>query len=289
MNVILFSRKQVNHRAEQLRAMFDAISRLDLEYTINEEFAEVVEDILGIAIDATKRFTAEASATGDDVMVTYGGDGTLLDGVQRLPNYDIPVVGINCGRLGYLTVDNGDGIAELFERIAQGGVIFERRSMLRVEGDFDGGGGYLALNEATIHRHGATMMSLYTSVNGNRVSTYHGDGLVVSTPTGSTAYSLSAGGPIVDPMCRCFILSPLAPHNLTMRPVVVPDSVAIELQLVSRGSEAFISLDNRTFPLSDGAKIRISLAEEQLILATSHNNTFYDTLRNKLMWGVDNR
>ena len=289
MNVILFSRKQVNHRAEQLRAMFDAISRLDLEYTINEEFAEVVEDILGIAIDATKRFTAEASATGDDVMVTYGGDGTLLDGVQRLPNYDIPVVGINCGRLGYLTVDNGDGIAELFERIAQGGVIFERRSMLRVEGDFDGGGGYLALNEATIHRPGATMMSLYTSVNGNRVSTYHGDGLVVSTPTGSTAYSLSAGGPVVDPMCRCFILSPLAPHNLTMRPVVVPDSVAIELQLVSRGSEAFISLDNRTFPLSDGAKIRISLAEEQLILATSHNNTFYDTLRNKMMWGVDPR
>lgn len=289
MNVILFSRKQVNHRAEQLRAMFDAISRLDLEYTINEEFAEVIEDILGIAIDATKRFTTEASATGDDVMVTYGGDGTLLDGVQRLPNYDIPVVGINCGRLGYLTVDNGDGIAELFERIAQGGVIFERRSMLRVEGDFDGGGGYLALNEATIHRHGATMMSLYTSVNGNRVSTYHGDGLVVSTPTGSTAYSLSAGGPVVDPMCRCFILSPLAPHNLTMRPVVVPDSVAIELQLVSRGSEAFISLDNRTFPLSDGAKIRISLAEEQLILATSHNNTFYDTLRNKMMWGVDPR
>lgn len=289
MNVILFSRKQVNHRAEQLRAMFDAISRLDLEYTINEEFAEVVEDILGIAIDATKRFTTEASATGDDVMVTYGGDGTLLDGVQRLPNYDIPVVGINCGRLGYLTVDNGDGIAELFERIAQGGVIFERRSMLRVEGDFDGGGGYLALNEATIHRHGATMMSLYTSVNGNRVSTYHGDGLVVSTPTGSTAYSLSAGGPVVDPMCRCFILSPLAPHNLTMRPVVVPDSVVIELQLVSRGSEAFISLDNRTFPLSDGAKIRISLAKEQLILATSHNNTFYDTLRNKMMWGVDPR
>ena len=133
------------------------------------------------------------------------------------------------------------------------------------------------------------MMSLYTSVNGNRVSTYHGDGLVVSTPTGSTAYSLSAGGPVVDPMCRCFILSPLAPHNLTMRPVVVPDSVAIELQLVSRGSEAFISLDNRTFPLSDGAKIRISLAEEQLILATSHNNTFYDTLRNKMMWGVDPR
>ena len=289
MNVILFSRKQVNHRAEQLRTMFDAIARLGLEYTINEEFAEVVEDILGVVIESSKRFAGQAAATGDDVMVTYGGDGTLLDGVQRLPHFAIPVVGINCGRLGYLTVDNGDGIAELFERIVQGKVIFERRSMLCVDGDFDCEGGCLALNEATIHRHGATMISLYTLVNGNRVSTYHGDGLVVSTPTGSTAYSLSVGGPVVDPMCRCFVLSPLAPHNLTMRPVVVPDSVTIELQLMSRGSDAFLSLDNRTFRLGDGARIRIRLAEEQLILATSHNNTFYDTLRNKMMWGVDPR
>ena len=289
MNVILFSRKQVNHRAEQLRTIFDSIARLSMDYTINEEFAEVVEDMLGITIDSAKRFTTTATATGDDVMVTYGGDGTLLDGVQRLPHYAIPVVGINCGRLGYLTVDNGDGIAELFERIVQGKVIFECRSMLRVDGDFGEEGGYLALNEATIHRHGATMISLYTSVNGNRVSTYHGDGLVVSTPTGSTAYSLSVGGPIVDPMCQCFVLSPLAPHNLTMRPVVVPDSAEIELQLMSRGSDAFISLDNRTFRLKDGAKIRIRLSEEQLILATSHNNTFYDTLRNKMMWGVDPR
>lgn len=289
MNVILFSRKQVNHHAEQLRTMFDAIARLGLEYTINEEFADVVEETLGIKIDAQKRFVGQAAATGDDVMITYGGDGTLLDGVQRLPHYAIPVIGINCGRLGYLTVDNGDGIAELFEHIVQGRVMFQQRSMLRVEGDFGEEKGYLALNEATIHRHGATMISLYTLVNGNRVSTYHGDGLVVSTPTGSTAYSLSVGGPIVDPMCRCFILSPLAPHNLTMRPVVVPDSVEIELQLMSRGSDAFISLDNRTFRLKDGAKIKISHAEEQLILATSHNNTFYDTLRNKMMWGVDPR
>lgn len=289
MNVILFSRKQVNHRAEQLRTMFDTMARLGLDYTINEEFADVVEEMLDIVIDPAKRFVGQAQATGDDVMVTYGGDGTLLDGVQRLPHYAVPVVGINCGRLGYLTVDNGDGIAELFERIVQGKVIFERRSMLRVEGDFNCEGGCLALNEATIHRHGATMISLYTSVNGNKVSTYHGDGLVVSTPTGSTAYSLSVGGPIVDPMCQCFVLSPLAPHNLTMRPVVVPDSVNIELQLMSRGSDAFISLDNRTFRLKDGAKIRIRLAEEQLVLATSHNNTFYDTLRNKMMWGVDPR
>ena len=115
MNIILFSRTQVNHHAEQLREIFDAIARLGMEYTINEEFAEVIEALLGIAIEPSKRFSGRAVAKGDDVMITYGGDGTLLEGVQRLPNFDTPVVGINCGRLGYLTVDNGEGIAELFD------------------------------------------------------------------------------------------------------------------------------------------------------------------------------
>lgn len=289
MNIILFSRTQVNHHAEQLREIFDAIARLGMEYTINEEFAEVIEALLGIVIEPSKRFSGRAVAKGDDVMITYGGDGTLLEGVQRLPNFDTPVVGINCGRLGYLTVDNGEGIAELFERILRGEVVYQRRSMLRIECDAIEGGNCLALNEATIHRHGATMISIDTHVGGKKISTYHGDGLVVSTPTGSTAYSLSVGGPIVDPMCQCFVLSPLAPHNLTMRPVVIPDSVDVELSLMSRGCEAFLSADNRTYRLGDGSKISITLAAERLILATPHNNTFYDTLRKKMMWGVDHR
>ncbi len=289
MNIILFSRTQVNHHAEQLREMFAAIARLGMEYTINEEFAEVVEVLLGITIEPSRRFSGRANAKGDDVMITYGGDGTLLEGVQRLPNFDTPVVGINCGRLGYLTVDSGDGIEELFERISRNQIVYQKRSMLRIESEMIDDGYCLALNEATIHRHGATMISIDTHVGGKKISTYHGDGLVVSTPTGSTAYSLSVGGPIVDPMCQCFILSPLAPHNLTMRPVVVPDSVDIQLSLISRGCEAFLSADNRTYRLGDGAKIAIHLATEQLILATPHNNTFYDTLRKKMMWGVDHR
>ena len=116
-----------------------------------------------------------------------------------------------------------------------------------------------------------------------------GDGLVVATPTGSTAYSLSAGGPIVDPMCRCFVLSPLAPHNLTMRPVVIPDSSVVTLRVHSRGGEALISADNRTYTLRDGSEVKIKLAERRVILAMPHNNTFYDTLREKMMWGVDKR
>ena len=289
MNILLFSRKQVNHRPEQLRAMLRQIEVLGLGYAMNEELAVVVEAMLGVKVEPQHIFGEAPHFTGDDVVVTYGGDGTLLEAVGMLGGRAVPVVGINCGRLGYLTADDGDGIEELFGRIARRELSFEHRSMLHIEGDFNNDNKYLALNEVAIHRHGATMVSVETLINGNTVATYHGDGLVVSTPTGSTAYSLSAGGPVVDPACRCFVLSPLAPHNLTMRPVVVPDSSRITLRLNSRGGEAFLSADNRTFTLQDGATITLSLAREELILATPHNNTFYDALRDKMMWGVDKR
>ena len=287
MKIILFSRRQINHRAEQLETILAAIEHLGLEYSINEDFAEDVEALTQRVIAPEHRFVTFPNTSGDDVLVTVGGDGTLLDAVGMLQGRQIPVVGINCGRLGYLTADDGRGIAKLFDRLVRHEVSFEHRQMLSVSGDIETS--CLALNEVTIHRHGATMISVEALINGNPIATYHGDGLIISTPTGSTAYSLSVGGPVVDPMCRCFILSPLAPHNLTMRPVVVPDNVHITLRLNARGGEAFLSADNRTFTLKDGACIELRPAEKQLILATPHNNTFYDTLREKMMWGVDKR
>ena len=289
MNIILFSRKQVNHRPEQVVEMFRTIEKLGVDYTINEDFAAAVEQLTDIRISPERIYSERPLATDNDVMVAYGGDGTLLEAVQLLPASGVPVVGINCGRLGYLTADNGNGIAELLERIARGNISYQRRDMLRISGDVDCGDNPLVLNEVAVHRGGATMISVQTYVDDNCIATYHGDGLVVSTPTGSTAYSLSAGGPVVDPMCNCLILSPLAPHNLTMRPVVVPNNITITLRLVSRGCDVLLSADNRTYRIKDGATIRIERAEEPLILATPHNNTFYDTLREKMMWGVDNR
>ncbi len=290
MNIILFSRPQVNHHPEQLRTMLATIERLGMNYTLNSELAAAIEGLTGIVIGAEHIYRDNPSTTGDDILVTYGGDGTLLEAVGMLPSRDIPVVGINCGRLGYLTADDGKGIETLFERMARRELKFTQRYMLQVEGDITiDNDKCLALNEIAIHRHGATMVSVETRINNDTVATYHGDGIVVSTPTGSTAYSLSAGGPVVDPMCRCIVLSPLAPHNLTMRPVVVPDSTTITLRLDSRGGEAFLSADNRTYTLKDGATITLRIAAEPLILATPHNNSFYDTLREKMMWGVDSR
>ena len=289
MNVILFSRKQVNHRPEQLRHMLDKIESLGMDYVVNEDFANDIEALLGITIEARHRFTECPEATADDVIVTYGGDGTLLEAVGLRPTPETPIVGINCGRLGYLTVDNGDGIDELFDRLNRREVVFEQRSMLQATIEGNDPINCLALNEIAIHRHGATMITIEAAVNSKLIANYHGDGLVVSTPTGSTAYSLSAGGPVVDPLCNCFVLSPLAPHNLTMRPVVVPDGSTIRLRLSTRGGEAFLSADNRTIALADHTIIEVKAAPHPLILATPHNNTFYDTLREKMMWGVDNR
>ncbi len=289
MNIILFSRKELKHRPEQLRTIIESITRHGLEYSINEDFANIIESHTGIKIAPEHRYTNLPQATGNDLLVTYGGDGTLLDAVELRPTAETPIVGINCGRLGYLTADDGKGIEELFEHIVRGTLHLERRQLLSVEAEIASGGKCLALNEVTIHRHGATMISVEAMVNDKHIATYHGDGLIISTPTGSTAYSLSAGGPIVDPMCNCLILSPLAPHNLTMRPIVIPDSSHITLRLNARGGEVFLSSDNRTYTLKDGATIELHKATEELILATPHNNSFYDTLREKMMWGVDNR
>ena len=227
-----------------------------------------------------------------DLLISLGGDGTLLGIGRRTARFNKPILGINLGTLGFLTAEEKTHAEEAINKVLNGEFKLEKRMMLEcsIAKDNERTGGIIALNDICITRGNLyKILEFRVYVNNEYVDTLLADGVIICTPTGSTAYSLSVGGPVVDPMCRCFILSPLAPHNLTMRPVVVPDSVAIELQLMSRGSDAFISLDNRTFRLKDGAKIRICLAEEQLILATSHNNTFYDTLRNKMMWGIDPR
>lgn len=162
--------------------------------------------------------------------------------------------------------------------------------MLRVTGEFARQPeSQLALNEFTVQRHGAGMISVETYVDRQMVATYHGDGVIVSTPTGSTAYSLSAGGPVVAPTCQCLVISPLAPHNLTMRPVVIPDTGVITLNVDARRADAFVTLDNRTYPVSHGASFTVERAEQTIFLAVPHNISFYDTLRNKMMWGIDIR
>ncbi len=290
MKIILFSRPQVAHTAEAIRHLFEALRDAGLDWRVNEEFARTVQSLAGVAVDETAVYGEAIDLQGNEVMVCYGGDGTLLEGVHRLGGARIPVMGINAGHLGFLTTAPRSGLAEIFREIARGAITTEPRTLLEVECDLDAWSApRLALNEFTVQRHGAGVISVETYVDEQMVATYHGDGVIVSTPTGSTAYSLSAGGPVVAPTCSCLILSPLAPHNLTMRPVVIPDTASIRMRVQARHSEVFVTLDGRSYPVPQGTAFTVRRAAQPLFLAVPHNISFYDTLRDKMMWGVDIR
>ena len=292
MKLLLFSRRGVVHAADELRRTFAAIARYGFDFVVNKGFAETIRS-LGVAqIPAEKEYGCNACPPVGDgaVMVCYGGDGTLLDGVRLLGGAPVPVVGINAGHMGFLTGGRKEAIEELFAEIARGTLRIEQRTMLRVEGAVEGmPQGALAVNEAAVQRSGAGMISVECRVDDQQVATYYGDGVIVSTPTGSTAYSLSAGGPVVAPGCRCLVISPLAPHNLTMRPVVVPDTSDVALRVRTRRSAVTLSLDNTAYDVADDTEIRVSLSEKRIFLGQAHNISFYDTLRDKMMWGVDIR
>lgn len=264
------------------------IDRYGFDFAINQEFAEVVERLLNIKIGAEKIYgDTTGMQPAESIMVCCGGDGTLLEGIHRLSDKSIPVAGINFGHLGFLTSATRDGVETLFEQIAGNNLNIQPRSLLLVEGESIGS--MMALNEVAAQRLEATMIKVEARVDNQMVAQYNGDGVIVSSPTGSTAYSLSAGGPIVSPDCHCFLLTPLAPHNFGMRPVVVPDTAHIELTIRTRQGKAMISIDNRTYSLADGAAITIRRAEEQILLVTPHNISFYETLHSKMMWDVDIR
>ena len=288
MKIVLFSRKSIALRSEDIDKIFGAIERYGFEYAINREFAENIAEHSLRTIPTEYIYDGEVKTQDQEaVMVCYGGDGTLLEGVHRLGDIDIPVVGINGGHLGFLALAPRENIESVFADIASDSLRLEKRAMLCVEGLSEGR--LYALNEVAVQRLGASMISVEATIDGNTVSTYNGDGVIISTPTGSTAYSLSAGGPIVAPSCHSFLLTPLAPHNLTMRPIVMPDTSIVSLHIDTRQNEASISVDNRTFKIANNTSLSIKKAEIEVRLAVPHNISFFDSLRNKMMWGVDIR
>lgn len=289
MKTILFSRAENFRTAEDIEPIFGAVEHFGFDYSLNSELAERAARLTGRSFAADKIYGSTVGPQPEGtVMVCCGGDGTLLEGVHRLDGAEVPVIGINSGHLGFLATAPKEQTREVFAAIAEGRLTVERRSMLAIEGLAPDTTLY-ALNEVAVQRFGATMVSIGVDIDGRRVATCDGSGLIIATPTGSTAYSLSAGGPVVAPECRCFTVAPLAPHNLTMRPVVVPDHCCITLGVDPRNRPVTVSLDNRTCEIDRPCTITVKRAERGVFLAVPHNNSFYDTLREKMMWGVDIR
>ncbi len=291
MKIILFSRRGLAFQAEELKLLRESIAEFGFDCAVNEEFAEILQEKIGWTIPPKAQYGATAvHQTEPAVLVCYGGDGTLLEGVHRLGEEQLPVVGINAGHLGFLTSDSRQGLKRIFAALNDGELRFEERSLIEVGSDLPtNGDSPLALNEFSVQRNGAGMLSVELYVDEKMVATCHGDGVIVSTPAGTTTYTLSAGGPDGDPHCACFVITPIAPHNLTMRPVVVPDTSRIRLKVQARRSEAFLTLDNRSYAVPSNCEFTLRKAEKSIFLAVPHNISFYDTLRNKMMWGIDIR
>lgn len=231
----------------------------------------------------------EAPAEGTDLLLCIGGDGTFLSSSRIAASGGIPVVGVNLGRLGFLSENRPSAVAQA---ILSGDYTVENRVMLKadvVTGDRKVDEWPYALNEVTVHRSGAAMLGVEVTIDGVKLPVYWADGLIVSTSSGSTAYSLSVGGPIVLPQSKVLILAPIAPHNLNIRPLVVPDTSQIRLRFHSRDGKAVFTMDNRTVEISSETDITVSLARFSLRRVRFNNSDFINALTEKLFWGEDVR
>lgn len=226
-----------------------------------------------------------------DIALSIGGDGTFLNTAAHVGSKRIPILGINTGRLGFLADIPGDNMLPALEAIMNKNYRIEERSLLNVTTSDDTEFEYpYALNEVSVLKQdSSSMISINTHLNGEAIHTYQADGLLISTPTGSTAYSMSVGGPLVVPQAQNFLLSPVASHSLNVRPLIVPDSWVIELEVKSRSHCYQVSLDGRTVILNESTKLKITKADFSVNIIKQLNHTFFDNLKNKLMWGMDKR
>lgn len=226
-----------------------------------------------------------------DMMITLGGDGTLLDTLHFVQDSGIPVLGINFGRLGFLASSSKKDIAKTIQQIKNKNYQLEKRSLLELKSNkklFQGLN--FALNECSISKRDVSaMIRVHVYIDGEFLNSYWADGLIIATPTGSTGYSMSCGGPIVLPMSNNFIITPIAPHNLNVRPIVIPDDKIITLKIENRNKDFITSLDSRTEILSETQELSLQKANFSFNLVSMNEATFINALRSKLLWGSDKR
>ena len=226
-----------------------------------------------------------------DFAISMGGDGTLLKTASRVRDKQIPIVGVNMGRLGFLADVNADHVDACLDALYRGDYSVEDRALIHVETNGEPIEGYpFALNDvAILKRDSASMISIRATINGEYLTTYQADGLIVSTPTGSTAYSLSNGGPIIVPRTGVMLMTAVAPHSLNVRPIVLPDTAQIELTVSSRSHTFLVAIDGHSGKLPEGTTLRLTRAPYQLKVVKRSGTRYFSTLREKLMWGVDTR
>ncbi|MEN9401086.1 MAG: hypothetical protein RL632_2189 [Bacteroidota bacterium] len=291
MNVAIYGRKVNKQSIVYFNEILDALQAFGWNPVLEKELKEQLVAKGGIS-NQIDEFSSHADfKSGIDLTLSLGGDGTFIKTVGFIRDSGVPIIGINTGRLGFLANISKDQIKIALDQFRDKKFEYQKRSLLRIQTEENlFGDDNFALNEVTIQkRDTASMITVHASLDNKYLNSYWADGLIVSTPTGSTAYSLSCGGPIITPGCQVHILTPIAPHNLNVRPVVVPDHMPIKLSIEGRERRYLISLDGNSKNIRQGEEVLITKAEFMINVVKFEDNNFLDTIRNKMLWGIDKR
>lgn len=289
MRFALFGNTYQEHKSAHVAHLLDILREKGAEICISSEFYDFLRhhtyaDLKGLDLFEGNSFTA-------DMALSIGGDGTFLKAASRVGKKEIPILGINTGRLGFLADISPDQMEETFDEIYNGTYRIEPRRVLKLTCNGHVLKGYpYGLNEiAVLKRDSSSMITIRAAINGESLNVYQADGLVISTPTGSTGYSLSVGGPILVPQSGTISLTAVAPHSLNVRPIVIRDDWEITLDVESRSHNFLIAIDGRSETCREGIQLTIRRANYQVHIVKRCRHSFFNTLREKMMWGMDNR
>ncbi len=289
MKFAIFGNTFQPKKSSHVETLFGILEKHGAEMFIDSDFYQFLVTDLGLDIHPTGLF--EGAEFTADMVISVGGDGTFLKAANKVGNKGIPILGINTGRLGFLADISPEEIESTLNEIHTGQFSVEERSVLQLicEGTTLDIQPY-ALNEiAVLKRDTSSMISIQTAINGAYLTTYQADGLVIATPTGSTAYSLSVGGPIIVPHSGTIAITPVAPHSLNVRPIVIRDDWEITLDVESRSHNFLIAIDGYSETCEEGTRLTIRKAPYAVKVVKRYNHIFFDTLRSKMMWGADKR
>ena len=292
MKIAIYSQHAEKHTNFVLTELFSFEKKYNISFFLEKEFDKALRKDSKFNFEYNIFSSFKDLNNSFDLMITIGGDGTLLRSISFVRDLKIPIIGINTGRLGFLASLNKDLLKSKLEKILNGKYKVESRTLLQViiNGETENNEFPIALNEITVGRKNTTsLIKIKTSLNGEFLNSYWADGLIISTPTGSTGYSLSCGGPIMSPLSQTIALTPIAPHNLNARPIIIPDNTKIELSVSGREDFHLLSLDSRIISVKNENSILIKKANFKIMIAHLKEDNFYKTLRNKLLWGEDKR
>jgi NAD+ kinase len=291
MKAAIYSRVLEKDQQGNVQLFFDELAKQKIKPLIYEQFHEQIKNNIRLPEDTATFSLSEHITQEIEFIISLGGDGTLLDTITLVRDKPISILGINFGRLGFLASIGQDEIKEAIQAIAKRTFVTDKRTLIHLDADLPLFGNVpYALNEFAIHkRDTAAMIKIHTYLNGEFLNTYWADGLIVATPTGSTGYSLSCGGPIVFPESGSFVITPVAPHNLNARPIVVPDDNVISFEIESRSEDIICAMDSRREIVGKNVSLAIRKEGFDISLLRLSENSFLQTLHTKLTWGLDKR